>query len=114
MNTEMMPFFAFLLLSEDQKKQSDRIIQELKASNDARASSDAQKVADELIAAVKKTDLNIELEKFQVKFLDKIDTLLVSINMLREKLDSIERTSSYQSSMSATQPETTATGQKSS
>lgn len=83
MNNEMMPLIIFLLQSEDLKKQSDRIIQAVQESNDAK------KFMEEFLSSVSNTEAfkaNMESSKI---FLESIHELKGSVDELKTKIDGI-------------------------
>jgi hypothetical protein len=65
MNNEMMPLMAFLLQSEDTKKQADRIIQEVKnySNKEFLFSKDVENIRNEFMS--KMTDLTDSIKKLQ-------------------------------------------------
>jgi hypothetical protein len=72
MNNEMMPLMMFLLQTEDLKKQSDRIIQELKSGTGTREAAAA---------------LSNAGENFLTQVTDSISNLTGKVQELQEKID---------------------------
>ncbi len=108
MNNEMMPLFGFILQSEDLKKQSEKIIQEVRVSNDAK------KFADEFISNIS----NSEIIKANLKFQEEQRQILLdikaSVNSLHQKIDTIinSNSSSAGSSVYSSEKEDKKTGKK--
>ena len=77
----MMPLLGFLLQSEDLKKQSDRIIQEVRVSKDAKL------FADEFMDSMKNSDLIQKILLLHEDHLQSIHALKTSVDNLRKKID---------------------------
>ncbi len=83
-----MPLVGFLLQSDDLKKQSDRIVQEIKLSNDA------QKFADQLTTTISNSDLvkaNLQFQKEQQKI---IHGIKASVDNLQTTIDNFIKSNS--------------------
>jgi len=68
MNNEMMPLFVSILQSEELKKQSDRIIQEVRTSSDGKRFTDEliAYIRDELINSISSSDV-VQLMSVELK-----------------------------------------------
>lgn len=82
---------VFLLQSEDLKKQSDRIIQEVKANNDT------SKFAEEIIAKTNTPEFVKMAEDFRRELLRTIEDLKQSVLILNDKIDSMNGKPSFMS-----------------
>lgn len=82
MNNEMLPLFTFLLQSEDLRNQSDRIIQEV------RVSGDAKRLAAEVVASIG-AELVKAIGDAQKEQIDKLQQISDAIGELSRKIDDI-------------------------
>jgi hypothetical protein len=81
MNNDMIPFVVYLLQSDDLKKQSDRIIQEVRNNNDAKH------ITDELTASLSNAAVIQSIIQTQKNQLDLINGIKQSIDDLNNKID---------------------------
>lgn len=79
----MMRLLLFLMQSEDLKKQSERIVQEV------RTSSDAKKFADDFINRMSTAEVVVNNLKFQKEQMDKINGIRESLVEMDKKIDRI-------------------------
>jgi hypothetical protein len=89
MNYEMMPIVGLMLQSEDLKKQSERIIQEVRVSNDVK------KLTDEFIKQVTSSDTFKTTLKFQEEQRQTLQEIKNSVDSLHQKIDSIINSKNY-------------------
>jgi pentose-5-phosphate-3-epimerase len=78
MNNEMMPLFVSILQSEELKKQSERIIQEVRTSSDGKRFTDEliAYIRDELINSISSSDvvqlMSVELKTQSDRIIDEV------------------------------------------
>ena len=101
MDNEMMPLLGFLLQSEDLKKQSDRIVQEIRVESDLkkqtektiieeiRIGTDIKKLSDEYTKSVDKSEMVGKMLDLQLQNSEWLEEVKNVIDQLNEKIDKL-------------------------